>query len=47
MVRRFELTEENGNARRFELSDLVVNPTLPDRLFQFTPPPGAVVVDRG
>ncbi len=46
LVRRFELTENNGNIRRFVLSDLATNPTLPDELFQFTPPAGAQVVER-
>lgn len=46
LVRRFELTEENGNLRRFDLVDLRINPTLPDDLFRFTPPEGAVVVSR-
>lgn len=47
LVRRFELTEENGNVRHLELRDVVVNPTLPDSLFEFTPPDDAIVVDRG
>ncbi len=46
LVRRFELTENNGNIRRFLLSDLATNPSLPDDLFQFTPPAGAQVVER-
>jgi outer membrane lipoprotein carrier protein len=46
LVRRFELTEENGNVRQFELQDVVMNPSLPDRLFQFTPPAGAQVIQR-
>lgn len=46
LVRRFELTEENGNTRRFELDDVLVNPTLPDYLFEFTPPAGAQVIQR-
>lgn len=46
LVRRFELTEDNGNIRRFDLTDLRVNPTLPDELFRFEPPAGAVVVTR-
>lgn len=46
LVRRFELTEDNGNVRRFDLSDLRINPTLPDALFEFEPPAGAVVVTR-
>jgi outer membrane lipoprotein carrier protein len=47
LVRRFELTESNGNVRRIELRNVVVNPSLPDSLFEFTPPPGALVVTRG
>ena len=46
LVRRFELTEDNGNVRRFELTDLRINPTLPDDVFRFEPPAGAVVVTR-
>lgn len=46
LVRRFELTEENGNVRRFDLSDLRINPRLPDSLFHFEPPAGAVVVSQ-
>jgi outer membrane lipoprotein carrier protein len=47
LVRRFELTETNENVRHFELHDLQVNPTLPDSLFEFTPPADAVVVNAG
>ena len=47
LVRRFELTEDNGNVRRFDLSDVQINPTLRDDLFRFTPPPGAQVIHRG
>jgi len=47
LVRRFELTEENGVVRRFELKGLELNPGLEDGLFRFEPPPGARVVDRG
>lgn len=47
LVRRFELTEENGSVRHFELSNVQTNPTLGDELFRFTPPAGAHVVDRG
>ncbi len=47
LVRRFELTEENGNVRHMELSNVQVNPSLPDGLFEFDPPPGAIVVSRG
>jgi outer membrane lipoprotein carrier protein len=46
LVRRFELAEDNGNVRHFELQDVVVNPSLPDRLFEFTPPAGAQVIQR-
>ncbi len=46
LVRRFELTEGNENVREFVLRDMVKNPTLPDSLFAFTPPPGSQVVDR-
>lgn len=47
VVRRFELLEENGNVRHLELMDVTVNPTLPDSLFEFTPPEDAIVVDQG
>ncbi|MFW6206075.1 MAG: LolA family protein [Gemmatimonadota bacterium] len=47
LVRQFELTESNGNLRRLELRDVTVNPSLPDDLFEFTPPADALVVDQG
>ncbi|MEJ2503005.1 MAG: outer membrane lipoprotein-sorting protein [Gemmatimonadota bacterium] len=47
LVRRFELTEASGNVRRVQLHDFRANPSLPDDLFEFTPPPGAQVVTRG
>ena len=47
LVRRFELTESNGNVRRLELNDFRANPSLPADLFEFTPPAGAQVVTRG
>lgn len=47
LIRRFEVMEENGIVRHFELSNLRLNQTLADDLFRFTPPPGAHVVDRG
>lgn len=46
LVRRFEITENNGNTRAFELRELTVNPRLGDDLFRFTPPPDARIVDR-
>jgi outer membrane lipoprotein carrier protein len=47
LVRRFELTEHNGNVRRFELLNLQVNPTIPESVFQFSPPAGARIIDAG
>lgn len=47
LVRRFEVTEESGIVRHFELSKLRLNPSLADDLFRFTPPEGTHVVDRG
>lgn len=47
LVRRFEISEENGNVRLIELHDLQINRTLGDELFRFTPPPDARIVDRG
>jgi len=47
LVRRFEITEENGNVRLIELHDLQINRALGDDLFRFTPPPNARIVDRG
>lgn len=47
LVRTFEITDQQGVMRRFELEDLVVNVALPDSLFRFTPPPDARIIDRG
>jgi outer membrane lipoprotein carrier protein len=47
LVRRFELTEHNGNVRRFELQNLQTNPTISEAVFQFSPPPGARIIDAG
>jgi hypothetical protein len=38
LARRFEITEHNGSVRRFDLSGLRVNPTIPPGVFRFTPP---------
>lgn len=46
LVRRFEIAEDNGSVRRFELSGMRTNPQLGDDLFRFTPPDGARIVDR-
>jgi chaperone LolA len=47
LIRRFEMTEENGIVRHFELSNLRLNHSLSDELFRFTPPEDAHIVDRG
>jgi outer membrane lipoprotein carrier protein len=46
LVRRFEITEQNGTVRRLELRNLKTNVTLPDRLFAFSPPAGAQVFQQ-
>jgi outer membrane lipoprotein carrier protein len=46
LVRRFEITEQNGTLRRLELRNLRANVTLPDGLFAFTPPAGAQVFQQ-
>jgi len=46
LVRRFEITEQNGTVRRLELRNLRANVTLPDGLFAFTPPAGAQVFQQ-
>lgn len=47
LARRFEIVEENGTVRRFDLAALRTGVRLPDDLFRFTPPAGARVVERG
>jgi outer membrane lipoprotein-sorting protein len=47
LVRRFEITEENGNVRLIELHGLEINRPLGEELFRFTPPPNARIVERG
>jgi outer membrane lipoprotein carrier protein len=44
LARRFEITEHNNTVRRFDLTNLEVNATIPDATFRFTPPPGARTV---
>ena len=46
LVRRFELTNDNGVVQHFDLSNLKINPTLDDALFRFTPPPNARIIER-
>jgi outer membrane lipoprotein-sorting protein len=47
LARRFEITELNGSVRRFDLSDLRVNPSIPADVFRFTAPPGVRIVNVG
>src|SRR5690606_948917 len=47
LARRFEITEHNGSVRRFDLSDLRINPTIPAEVFRFTPPDGVRIVNVG
>jgi outer membrane lipoprotein carrier protein len=44
LARRFEITEHNGAVKRFDLTGLQVNPSIPDGVFRFTPPAGANIV---
>lgn len=46
LVRRFEMTEQNGSLRRIELSNVRRNLPLEDAIFRFTPPEGAQVFDQ-
>jgi outer membrane lipoprotein-sorting protein len=46
MVRKLEITEDEGFVRMVELSDLEVNPTIPPERFQFEPPSGVQVIRR-
>lgn len=46
LVRRFEMTEQNGSVRRIELSDVKRNQPIADAVFRFTPPEGAQVFDQ-
>lgn len=45
LVRRFEITEENGTLRDIRLSNLRPNADLADSLFRFDPPPNTQVHD--
>jgi outer membrane lipoprotein-sorting protein len=47
LARRFEITELNGSVRRFDLSDLRVNPSIPAGVFRFTAPAGVRIVTVG
>lgn len=46
MVRKLEITEDEGFVRMVELSALEVNPTIPPERFQFEPPSGVQVIRR-
>lgn len=46
LVRRFEITENNGVIRRVRLHDLEINPALAVDVFRFTPPPGVRIIER-
>jgi outer membrane lipoprotein carrier protein len=47
LARRFEITEHNGNVRRFDLHDMQVNPAIPEAVFRFTPPDGVRIIPAG
>lgn len=47
LARRFEIVEDNGSVRRFDLTGLRTNVRLGDDVFRFTPPADARIVDRG
>jgi outer membrane lipoprotein carrier protein len=46
LVRRFQIVEPTGAVVEFQLSNVVVNPTLGNETFRFTPPAGAQVIER-
>lgn len=46
LSRRFEITEDNGSVRRFELRNLRADANLADNLFRFDVPAGVRVVTR-
>jgi len=46
LAHRFEITEDNGSVRRFELSSMRLDPKLGDELFRFDVPAGAHVITR-
>lgn len=47
LARRFEITEHNGSIRRFDLSGLQVNTSIPPDVFRFTPPADVRIVRVG
>lgn len=47
LARRFEITEETGTVRRFDLTGLRINGSIAQDIFRFSPPADARVVERG
>lgn len=47
LARRFEITEETGTVRRFDLTGLRINGSIAPDIFRFSPPADARVVERG
>ena len=47
LARRFEITEHNGSIRRFDLSGLQVNTSIPPAVFRFSPPADVRIVRVG
>jgi chaperone LolA len=46
LVRRFQITEPTGAIVEFQLNNLVINPTLGNDIFKFTPPADARIIER-
>jgi outer membrane lipoprotein carrier protein len=46
LVRRFEMTEENGSVRRLDLRNLRLNAEIDESVFRFSPPAGAQIFDQ-
>jgi chaperone LolA len=46
LVRRFQITEPTGAVVEFQLSNVVINPTLGNDVFKFTPPANATIIER-
>ena len=46
LIRRAEITQENGSIRLITLSKMELNPKMEADVFRFSPPPGARVIER-
>ncbi len=46
-IRKLSIKGQDGSTMQYAFDGEVRNPSLPDSLFKFTKPPGAVVVPRG